>query len=208
MTKTVLAIHGPDHSLGGPDPFRAELPFIYGHNDGATQSVTDDEELQFSTSTGHVITNDIDTFAFDPDDPGGLVIVRSGIYRFWAAAFYSSSDLADAREMYVTCQLLANGPLAGLGAAVGDGGLFELGPGQNQSSVSLVTATNTIAKSALAYIAQAQITATEDDPMRAAVILQHNTGVDYMLSTLRSSLLVERVSGRGGTPPLPPGVTP
>jgi len=203
---TLPAMHGWAHRfrwLGGSDPIPMQLPYIYGKN-LAGQSVTDDAELQFDTDLPP-ITNDGDTFAFDPADPGGLLIMQRGLYRFTATVFYVAGSISVEREMYVTCQSLAAGPLAGLGSAVGDSGWGALGNGQNESSLGVVTATNTIPKSLLAYQAIGRISATGSSIQRAAVILQHNTGLNYTVeSNLDSVLFIERIGEFGSTAPLPP----
>lgn len=197
--------HGPTHEDDGSDPSRGWLPYIRASNNGASQVVDDDAELEFAIGTGHVKTNDPSTFAFDPDDPAGLVVIRNGLYRVFSTVNVNVGDQADPREIYVTAQLLSNGPLFGLGAAFGDGGLFQLGPGQGPAGVSVVSATSTIAKASLSYIAMGEVFASADAPMRFATILQHLTN-DYTLDTLPSTLVVERAGGFGSRPPLPPGV--
>jgi len=180
-----------------------QVPYIYGKN-LVGQSVKADEELQFDLDSPP-ITNDGDTFAFDPDDPGGLLIMQRGLYRFTATVFYTVGSISIEREMYVTCQPLASGPLGGLGSAVGDSGFGALGNGQNESSLGAVTATNTISKALLAYQAIGRISATGTNIQRAAVILQHNTGLDYaVLSNLDSVLFIERIGEFGSSAPLPP----
>lgn len=201
MTKQVVPLHGDDHVLGGPDPFRPSLPFAYGHNDGVTQSVTDDAELLFST----VRTNDGDTFWFDPDDPYGILIVRKGMYRFYARTYGGGSS---PREIYAAAQPLSSGPMAGVGNAVGEAnnGVFELGPASNPYAVNAVDSVTAVSKSALSYIGTATFPSTTKPsaPTRAAVILVHlGTNYDVSPSGQHSSLYIERIGGLDSDAPPP-----
>lgn len=196
MTKQVIPIHGPDHTLGGPDPFRPELPTVVATNaDASTQTVSATAELTFST----VKTNDGDCFGWDPDDPKGVVILLSGFYAFFATVNVSGSDIGVARTVYNACQPLASGPLAGVGTELGAGNFF-LGTGQGSASIAAVT---TIAKSTLSHIAIADVQVPADDWMRAAVILEFVSS-SYTLSSTPSGLTIMRVGGARGNAPVPP----
>lgn len=202
--KQQLAIHGRDHRLGGADPAPFELPWCYATNEAVTQAVTADAEVLFSVCK----TNDRRTFRWDPDDAEGILVYRRGLYRVWAQVVVESADIAVAREIYVTAELLSSGPLFGVGHAYGETH-FHLGPGQNESSVSVVTASNTISKTVLNYVAMNRIVSVDPtDPFRFAVILDH-LGTDFDLSSsLDSTLTVERVGDIGDDTPAPTDMSP
>lgn len=198
--KQVIPIHGQDHELGGPDPLRPELPFVWGHDNALGQTVTANAELEFRV----VRTNDQDTFAWDPDDPYGLVIIRRGLYEFYARVY---GGAATPRGIYAACQPLSSGPGAGFGNAIGESitGIFELGPGSGAPySVSSVDSGTPISKSALAYIGTARIAATVASPWRAVVALLRD-GTDWSVGGTQSSLFIKRIGTYAGVePPLPP----
>jgi hypothetical protein len=200
--KQVVPVHGNDHELGGPDPFRPSVPFCYGSDGGTGQTVTADTELVFDTSK--VKTNDEDTYRFDDSDPAGLLIIRNGIYRMWASVGFVVGSIGAAKEMYATAQLLSGGPLFGLGSPFGSSTsarLAELGPNQGSSSLSVVSSgTGGIAKSQLYYMGIAPVFASLAAPIRAAVILDHQ-GTNYTLGNFASVLFIERISGFGSKPP-------
>lgn len=194
--KQVLRTHGDEHTIGGPDPFRPELPTVVATNqNGSTQTVSATDELVFAT----VKTNDDDCFAWDSGDPAGVVILRSGFYAFFATVNVVGASIAVARSMYSVCQPLASGALAGVGTELGAGNFF-LGTGQGSSSIAQVT---TIAKSTLSHIAIADVQVPVDDWMRAAVILEFVSS-DYTLSSTPSGLTIMRVGGARGNAKAPP----
>lgn len=180
---------------GGTDPIPFELPYCYGSDNAAGQSVTATSELTFSVGPTLVRTNDSSVFRFDTSDPEGILVIKDGVYRITTSVIYNASNILVQREAYPTVQLLSAGPLAGVGAPFGSsstGRIAEIGLNGGEYSLASVTSTST-AKSQLSYVGIAPIFGSTSGPFRAAVILSHPAG-DYSLNAgLNSTMMIERI---------------
>lgn len=187
--KEIIPMHAKSHKLGGSDPLQIEVPEIFGSV--LSQSVTADEELTFTSVT----TNDRTTFAWDPTDPAGLLLKRTGFYLAFAWANYSAPDSTTIRSISVRGAPVSDGPFATEFAQ-----WFLPGGGLTTSPMS-VTATSE-GKTNLSEISIGSFLVVDPvDPIRVAVVLDH-TGTNYTVA--KGTLRVMRFSGGGSTPPLPP----
>lgn len=201
MTKDLIGLHAEDHVLGGPDPHRPTLPFMFAHDAAIGQTVTADDELEFSqakTNDPYSEDNPTGTFAIDLDTNAGILIYRQGLYMVLADVHYAAGSIGISRTIYSAWSRLSSGALAGVGNEMNPG----IGIGQAPGGISEVTTT---AKSRLTHYAITLLNVIgldplTEDPFRAAVILQHN-GSNYTTGngSNTSSLTVVRLAGLGET---------
>lgn len=165
--------------------FNNELPWMFATNGGIQQTVTTTTELLYEDAS----TNRPDIFDWDDTDPAGMLVKKNAIYLGVTSVRYLSGSIAVPRAIYQAVCQLSQGPLFCVGAEWAENA-FNLGTGQRASSIAEVTSgAGAIAKSVLAHIGIAGISANifgPDDPARHVVFLQH-AGVDYTVGNLPSA---------------------
>lgn len=180
--------------LGGTDPIPINLPYAFVSNGAISQTITTTTEVIWQPNEGG--TNRPELFAWDPADPAGLLIRRTGLYFLGATLYYQSADSAVARGMYIAYNALSAGPMASIGTAIGDGG-FAVGDGQGAAGIATVTGgAGSISKSRLAYFGITSVGADQfgpNDPARVVVFAVHQ-GTNYEIENLRSMLIAVRLS--------------
>lgn len=184
--------HARTHLPGGTDPLPINLPMVFASSFGAgNQTVTTTAELKFAEVPQ---TNDQTTFAFDPADPYGVVIMKTGWYAFYAVVNVTSSYLSVPRSIYISCQPVGSGTGV-FGNGLGEGAFF-LGTGQGTVGDAGADATNskgTLNYQAITSVYVPPVPDPPDNYGRATVVLQHS-GSDYVVGNIASTLTIVRLT--------------
>lgn len=189
------AKHGRDHLAGGEDPvpFGAEW-IVATPSGGGDITVTTTMEMPYADFG--VYTNSPATFGWDPDDPAGILIRRTGFYLCGVTINTYSSYISTPKIIYQSAQPLSSGP--GLfGNELGDGA-FCIGNGMGASGISQAPGPGGEGKSRIAHYAHIIFGETggpgslDGDPWRHAVVLQH-LGSNWVVGNIPSRTSIVRV---------------